>query len=84
MGKPSTDTITELRVYVWRRNRHLPKYLTLRFLALLRPGELQVMQRALVLAIKRTTGPARTLRTRLRRIQSELRQRGYKAPSAKR
>ena len=82
--KPSTDTKTERSVAAYREDRILPARMTLRFLALLRKGELASLARVLKLRIDNrelpeTNGPARRRRQwrQFERVQSERRQRGY-------
>lgn len=87
MSKPSTDTATERAVQTWRQERELPARLTLRFLALLRPGELESLERRYSVALRTRLLPGtnkeamrRLQRARLARVRSELAQRpGHQA-----
>jgi len=74
---------TAENVRVFREYGALPPALTLRFLALLRPKELQKLARKLRVAVENhelpeTGGEARKRRqwAQLERVQSEMRQRG--------
>lgn len=79
--KPSTNVTAE-NVRIYRETGVMPKALTLRFLALLKPRELQKLSRALKMAIDNhelpnTNGRARKRRqwAQYERVQSELRRR---------
>jgi hypothetical protein len=85
MPKPSTDTVTERAVERYRRQRIIPARVTLRFLALLRPGELKGLARKFALLARqknfdtdRAQSDRQLYRARLRRVESELTQRGYR------
>lgn len=82
MTKPSTDTVTERAVAVFRKTGVIPNPLTLRFLALLKKPELASLSRKLKLAIDNHelfTERAKKRRqwAQFERVQSERRQRGH-------
>lgn len=82
MTKPSTDTVTEQLVGVFRKTGVTPKALTLRFLALLKKPELASLSRKLKLAIDNhelfaDRAKKRRQWAQFERVQSERRQRGH-------
>jgi hypothetical protein len=82
MTKPSTDTVTEQAVAVFRTTGVIPKPLTLRFLALLKKPELANLSRKLKLAIDNhellaDRANKRRQWAQFERVQSERRQRGH-------
>ena len=84
MTRSSTDTVTEHHIAEYRESRKIPARMTLRFVALLRKGELEALARRLYLQLANRELPntkgrrrKRLIRARYLRVQSERRQRGH-------